>query len=262
VGGKDFSLRAFAGNLDLTEIKDGLDFARQLGKKVYVTVNVIAHNRDVAQIPSYLEELARIDIDGLIIADPGVMRLAQKYAPRIPITVSTQANICNYETAAFYRDLGASRIVLARELTHDEIASVKDKVNIELEIFIHGAMCVSYSGRCLLSHFMTGRSANKGACAHPCRYRYAVMEEKRPGQFFPVEEDERGSYIFNSRDLCLLGSVPQLIELGIDAFKVEGRMKSPLYTATVGKVYRQAIDIYYDCRQPYGLPDIERWMKE
>jgi U32 family peptidase len=262
LGGRDFSLRAFAGNFDREDLIAGLKLARTMDKKVYVTVNVIAHNRDINNLPPYLEELAQLGVDGLIIADLGVMRLAQAYAPSIPVTISTQANICNYETAACYRDLGAARAVLARELTLDEIAFIKDRVNIELEIFIQGAMCVSYSGRCLLSHFMTGRSANQGACAHPCRYRYTVMEEKRPGQFFPIEEDERGSYIFNSRDLCLLAYVPELIEIGIDAFKVEGRMKSPLYVATTGKVYRQAIDSYALNREAFDQRDVDRWMAE
>jgi len=262
LGGLDYSLRTYAGNFDQAELRAGLEFARNLGKKIYVTVNVIAHNQHIDEIPPYLEVLAHLGVDGLIIADPGVLRLAQKYAPNLPVTISTQANVCNYETAAFYSDLGASRIVLARELTLEEIAAIKHRVTVELEIFVHGAMCVSYSGRCLLSHFMTGRSANQGACAHPCRYRYAVVEEKRPGQYFPVEEDEQGTYIFNSSDLCLLPFVPQLIELGIDAFKVEGRMKSPLYTATTGRVYRQAIDDYWNHRRPFGLADINQWMKE
>jgi putative protease len=262
LGGKEFSLRAFAGNLTLAEMAGGLECARQLGKKVYITVNILAHNRDIECLPAYLEALQHLGVDGLIIADPGVMRLAQTYAPGIPVTVSTQANISNYETAALFRDLGASRIVLARELSLEEIMQIKQRAGIEVEVFIHGAMCVSYSGRCLLSHYMTGRSANQGACAHPCRYRYYLMEEKRPGQYFPLEEDERGSYIFNSRDLCLLDYLPQLIEAGIDAFKVEGRMKSPLYVATLTRIYRQAIDQYTLTHSPYSAEDIQCWRGE
>lgn len=261
-GGKDYSLRAYAGNLTLDEISCGLQKARQQGKKLYITVNILAHNRDINRLPFYLEELARIGVDGLIVADPGVLRLARIHAPTLPLTVSTQANITNYESAALYRDLGAQRIVLARELSLDEISEIKDRVDVELEIFIHGAMCVSYSGRCLLSHYMTGRSANRGACAHPCRYAYRVVEEKRPGQYFPVEEDERGSYIFNSRDLCLIRYLPRLIEAGIDAFKIEGRMKSPLYVATVARIYRQALDHYWQHRRSYTEPEISDWLAE
>jgi U32 family peptidase len=261
-GGKDFSLRAFAGNLTLEEMAYGITCAHQLGKKIYVTVNILAHNDDIDRLPPYLEQLQQMNADGLIISDPGVMRLANKYAAEIPITVSTQANVSNYESAALYRELGASRIVLARELSLDEIMVIKKRVDIELEMFVHGAMCVSYSGRCLLSHYMTGRSANLGACAHPCRYQYAVVEEKRPGQYYPVEEDERGSYIFNSRDLCLLEYLPQLIEAGIDAFKIEGRMKSPLYVAAVARVYRQALDNYIKSRCSYQEKDILPWMME
>ncbi|PKM76046.1 MAG: peptidase U32 [Firmicutes bacterium HGW-Firmicutes-15] len=244
LGGKDFNLRAFAGNLTIPEMATGLEYAHTLGKKVYITVNILAHNRDIKRLPPYLEELQQLGVDGLIISDPGVMRLAKKYASSIPVTISTQANVSNYESAAFYQDMGAFRVVLARELTLDEIADIKRQVEIELEIFVHGAMCVSYSGRCLLSHYMAGRNANQGACAHPCRYKYSVVEEKRPGQYYAIEEDERGSYIFNSRDLCLLEYLPQLIDVGVNAFKVEGRMKSPLYVASVARIYRQAIEVY------------------
>ncbi|MCX5780341.1 MAG: U32 family peptidase [Firmicutes bacterium] len=262
LGGKEFSLRAFAGNLTLAEITVGLAYAHQMGKKVYITINILAHNRDIEFLPPYLEALQETGVDGFIIADLGVMRMAQTYAPRIPVTISTQANISNYATAALYRDLGASRLVLARELSLEEIVEIKQRVEIELEVFIHGAMCVAYSGRCLLSHYMTGRSANQGACAQPCRYNYYLMEEKRPGQYFPLEEDERGSYIFNSRDLCLLEQLPQLIDAGIDAFKIEGRMKSPLYVATLARIYRQAIDQYTLTHSPYREEDIQAWSAE
>ena len=228
VGGQEFSLRAHAGNFDLAQLKEGLEFAHSLGKKVYVAVIIIAHNQHLKGLAAYLEKLAELAVDGLIISDPGVMKLAQFYAPLLPLTVSTQANVSNYESAAVFKDLGAERIVLARELSLEEIAAIKNRAGVEIEVFIHGAMCVSYSGRCLLSSYMTGRSANQGSCAHPCRYRYFLQEEKRPGQFFPIEEDEKGTYILNSRDLCLLEYIPRLIEAGVDAFKVEGRMKSPL----------------------------------
>ncbi|NLN87202.1 MAG: U32 family peptidase [Syntrophomonadaceae bacterium] len=261
-GGKEFSLRAYAGNLSRDELVAAVGESHRLGKKIYVTVNILAHNRDIGPLPPFLEELDSLGVDGLIVSDPGIFRLARVYCPEIPITVSTQANVSNYESAAFYRDMGAARIVLARELSLEEIIRIKSQVEVELEVFVHGAMCVSYSGRCLLSHYMTGRSANQGACAHPCRYSYQVVEEKRPGQYYPVEEDEHGTYIFNSRDLCLLRHLPGLIEAGVDAFKVEGRMKSPLYAATVARVYRQAIDRYLESRQPYTGWEIEAWMRE
>ncbi len=262
LGGKDFSLRAFAGNLTLPEMATGLEYAHALGKKVYITVNILAHNRDIKSLPPYLEELQQLGVDGLIISDPGVMRLAKKYASSIPVTISTQANVSNYESVAFYQDLGAVRVVLARELTLDEIADIKRQVEIELEIFVHGAMCVSYSGRCLLSHYMAGRSANQGACAHPCRYKYSVVEEKRPGQYYAIEEDDRGSYIFNSRDLCLLEYLPQLIDVGVNAFKVEGRMKSPLYVASVARIYRQAIEVYVNQGYSSAAQESQAGMEE
>ena len=243
-GGRNYSLRAYAGNLGRDDLQAGVNWAHQKGKRVYITVNIFAHNQDLRDMPSYLEELEQIGVDGLIISDPGVIRMAHRYAPDIPITISTQANVTNYESAAFYHELAAKRIVAARELSLEEIRAIKERVGIEIEVFVHGAMCMSYSGRCLLSSFMTGRSANQGACAHPCRYQYALVEEKRPGEYFPFHEDERGSYILNSRDLCLLEQIPRLAEAGVDAFKIEGRMKSPLYLATVARVYREALDAY------------------
>lgn len=261
-GGKEFSLRAFAGNLTLAEIAAGVKYAHQAGKKMYITVNILAHNRDINNLPPYLEQLAELEVDGLIIADLGVMGMAKTYAPYIPVTISTQANVTNYEAAALYREMGASRIVLARELNLEEIVEIKQRVDVQLEVFIHGAMCVSYSGRCLLSHYMTGRNANRGACAHPCRYLYRVVEEKRPGQYYPLEEDERGSFIFNSRDLCLLEYLPQLIDAGIDAFKIEGRMKSPLYVATTARVYKQALERYASTGTTYNEQEISAWLQE
>jgi len=262
LGGKEFSLRAYAGNFTLDEMAEGLEFARRRQKKIYVGVNILAHNHDLKNLPEYLQELNNLQVDGLIISDPGILRLAKKYAPGIPVTISTQANVTNYESAAFFRDLGARRIVLARELNLVEIEEIKHRLEVEIEIFVHGAMCVSYSGRCLLSHYMTGRSANRGACAHPCRYNYNLVEEKRPGEYFPIEEDERGSYILNSRDLCLIEYVPRLMEIGINAFKVEGRMKSPLYVASVAGVYRQAIDRYFNTGISYTNEEIGGWIQE
>lgn len=262
LGGKQYSLRAFAGNFDDSEMAEGIKYMHSMGKKAYVTVNIVAHNRDLQGLPAYLEELQSLHPDALIISDPGVMRLALKYAAGIPLTLSTQANVCNYETAAFYEDLGISRLVLARELDLAEIELIRQKTSLELEMFIHGAMCVAYSGRCLLSQYMTGRSANRGECAHPCRYRYALQEEKRPGQFFPIEEDDRGTYILNSRDLCLLEHIPRLIDAGIDAFKVEGRMKSPLYVASAASIYRKAVDYYCETRQAFHNYQVSNWKSE
>lgn len=261
-GGKEYSLRAAAGNLSLAEMEQGLSFIHARGKKLYVTVNILAHNRDLKEMPAYLESLGQMAVDGMIIADPGIIRMAQKYAPEIPITVSTQANITNYEAAAFYKDLGAQRLVLARELSLEEISTIKEKVKVELEVFVHGAMCVSYSGRCLLSHYMTGRNANTGECAHPCRYRYQLLEEKRPHEYYPIEEDERGSYILNSRDLCLLPYLPQLLQAGIDSFKIEGRMKSALYVAVTASVYRQALDAFSQSGGEYNDQQLRLWMEE
>lgn len=262
LGGKEFSLRAYAGNFSLNEMKEGLEFAHAYKKKVYVTVNILAHNHDLVRMPAYLEKLEELGVDGIIISDPGVLRLASKYAPSTPKTISTQANITNTETAFLYKELGAKRLVLARELTLEEIKEIKNHVKIEIEVFVHGAMCVAYSGRCLLSHYMTGRSANRGECAHPCRYHYVLEEEKRPGQYFPIEEDERGSYILNSRDLCLIEYVPSLIDIGVDAFKVEGRMKSPLYIASVASVYRKAIEKYMQTGKSYSGEELSLWMQE
>ena len=239
-------------------MEEGLRIARQAERRVYVTVNIFAHNHDIDRLPAYLRELNRLGVDGLIVSDPGVMLLAKEHSPELPVIISTQANVTNYQSAEFYRRQGATRLVLARELGIDEITRIKRSVPIELEVFIHGAMCLSYSGRCWLSQAMTGRSANLGECAHPCRYRYVLMEEKRPGQYFPVAEDERGSYVMNSKDLCMVTLIPQLIEAGVDAFKIEGRMKSPYYVAAVVKVYREAID-----RILAGQPlEMERWTRE
>ncbi len=262
LGGQQYSLRAYAGNFSLEEIKLGLEFARPRQKKVYVAVNVLARNSDLNPLPGYLESLAELGVDGLIVSDPGVMKMAGRYAPMLPITISTQASVSNYQSAQFYRDLGAKRIVLARELSLDEIIQIKQRVDIEIEIFIHGAMCVSYSGRCLLSHYMVGRSGNRGECAHPCRYSYRLLEEKRPGEYFPIHEDEKGSYILNSRDLCLIEYLPGLMAGGIDAFKIEGRMKSPLYVASTAATYRKAIDQFATQGREFTRAELDAWIRE
>lgn len=262
IGGKDYSLRAYAGNFTDEEMVKALSIAQEFNKKVYVTVNIMAHNRDLANLPSYLTRLNELNVDSLIISDLGVLSLANKYAPHIPKTISTQANITNYETAIMYRELGAKRVVLAREATLEDIKIIKEKADIDVEVFVHGAMCVSYSGRCLISHYMTGRSANQGACAHPCRYQYNLVEEKRPNEYYPIIEDGRGTYILNSRDLCLLEYIPELIKSGADAFKIEGRMKSPLYVASVASVYRNAIDGFLQQQTAYEPNVIEKWLKE
>ncbi len=262
LGGESYSLRAYAGNFNLTDMAEGIDFAKKRSKKVYVAVNIVAHNHDLKGLPAYLEKLQALQVDAIIISDLGILRLANQYAPLVPKTISTQANITNYESAAMYKELGATRLVLAREVTWEDMWEIKEKADIDLEVFVHGAMCVSYSGRCLISHYMTGRSANQGACAHPCRYKYRLVEEKRPSEYYPIEEDDRGSYILNSRDLCLLEYLPKLIDIGIDAFKVEGRMKSPLYIASVATTYRQAIDQYSKNRTQYSPKDIDKWLSE
>ncbi len=262
LGGKEYSLRAYAGNLSVSGIKEGLEFAHARQKKVYIAVNVLARNQDLLGLPEYLQELAAIGVDGLIISDPGVMKMALRYAPELPVTISTQASVSNYESAQFYSELGAKRIVLARELSLQEIIEIKSRVEVEIEVFVHGAMCVSYSGRCLLSHYMVGRSGNRGECAHPCRYSYTLMEEKRAGEYFPIHEDEKGTYILNSRDLCLIEYIPQLMEAGIDAFKIEGRMKSPLYVASAASTYACAIDHYAANGSAFAPEQIESWANE
>lgn len=253
IGGEAFSLRANARNFSLPEMKEGIAFAHDRGVKVYVTANILAHNADLEEADVYFRELRDAGPDALIISDPGLFRLAREILPDTAIHISTQANNTNYETFRFWHDMGASRAVTARELSLEEIRQLRDKIpaDMEIETFVHGAMCISYSGRCLLSSFLTGRSANKGDCTHPCRWKYAVMEETRPGQYLPVEETERGTFLFNSKDLCMIEHIPELIEAGIDSFKVEGRMKSALYAATVGRTYRMAIDDYLSDPQLY-----------
>lgn len=241
LGSGPYSLRAHAvmGPDDLAQ---GVAYAHRHGVKAYVTVNIMAHNRDLAALPAYLHFLREAQVDGLIIGDPGVFALARRTVPELPIHLSTQANVTNRESALFWQNQGAERLNLARELSLTEIEEIRQAVRLKLEIFVHGALCISYSGRCSLSLYMTGRDANLGQCAHPCRYRYALLEEKRPGQYFPVEEDERGAYIFNSKDLCLLHRLPALIKAGADSLKLEGRMKSLYYVGAIVRLYRAALD--------------------
>lgn len=242
LGGRQFGLRAGAGNFTAAEMARGVDFAHQRGVKVYVTVNIFARNHDLELLPAYLEELRGLGVDAVIVSDPGVFSLVRRLAPELPVHLSTQANTTNWAAARFWAALGVDRIVLARELSREEIMEIRRRVAVPLEVFVHGAMCVSYSGRCLLSNYMTGRDANRGDCAQACRWRYALMEEKRPGEYFPVGEDGQGSYILSSRDLCLLEYIPDLAAAGVDSLKIEGRMKSLHYVATVVGVYRRALD--------------------
>ncbi|MCI9017557.1 MAG: U32 family peptidase [Lachnospiraceae bacterium] len=252
IGGEAFGLRAKAKNFSLEEMKEGIAFAHKYGVKVYVTANILAHNRDLKGVRTYFQELKEVCPDALIIADPGVFMLAKEICPEIERHISTQANNTNYLTYRFWKEQGAKRVVSARELTLSELRELRANIpeDLEIETFIHGAMCISYSGRCLLSNYFTGRDANQGACTHPCRWKYAVVEETRPGEYFPVYENERGSYIFNSKDLCMIEHIPELLEAGIDSFKIEGRMKTALYVAAVARTYRKAID---DCLRSQEL---------
>ena len=266
LGGEAFGLRAKAKNFTREEMCEAIAYAHTLGKKIYVTANILAHNRDLEGVREYFKELKEIGPDALIISDPGVFEIAREVCPEIPVHISTQANNVNYGTYRFWQKLGASRVVTGRELSLAEIREIREQVpeDFEIETFVHGAMCISYSGRCLLSNFLTGRDANQGACTHPCRWKYYLMEETRPGEYLPVEENERGTFIFNSKDLCMIEHIPDLIAAGIDSFKVEGRMKSALYVATVARVYRKAIDDYlkdpalYEAELPWYRQEVAR----
>ncbi len=266
IGGEAFGLRAKAKNFSLEEMAQGISYAHERNVKVYVTANILAHNRDLEGARTYFKELKEIGPDALIISDPGMFAIAKQELPDIDIHISTQANNTNYATFLFWRDMGAKRVVTARELSLEEIREIRSKIpeDMEIETFVHGAMCISYSGRCLLSSFMAGRDANQGACTHPCRWKYAVVEESRPGEYMPVYENERGTYIFNSKDLCMIEHIPELIRAGIDSFKVEGRMKTALYVATVARTYRLAIDdflkdeAYYKSRIPFYKEEISK----
>ncbi len=244
IGGEAYGLRAKARNFSMEDMEKGIRFAHEHGVKVHVTVNILAHNRDLAGVREYLQELKGLAPDALIIADPGIFTLAREICPEIDIHISTQANNTNSETFRFWHRLGARRVVTARELSLEEIREIRASVpeDLEIETFIHGAMCISYSGRCLLSNFLTGRDANRGECTHPCRWKYSLMEETRPGEYMPVFENERGTYIFNSKDLCMIEHLEDLAESGVDSMKIEGRMKTALYVATVARTYRRAID--------------------
>lgn len=253
IGGEAFGLRAKAKNFSLDDMREGTQFAHQHQVRVYVTANILAHNQDLAGVREYFTELNEIKPDALIISDPGIFTLAKEVCPEVEVHISTQANNTNYETYRFWHRLGAKRVVSARELSLTELSELRSHIPDELEIetFIHGAMCISYSGRCLLSNYFTGRDANQGACTHPCRWKYAVVEETRPGEYLPVYENERGTYIFNSRDLCMIEHIPDLVHAGIDSFKIEGRMKTALYVATVARTYRRAIDDYFVSEETY-----------
>ena len=253
IGGEAFGLRAKAKNFTKEDMKEGIAFAHERGVKVYVTANILAHNEDLPGVEEYFEEMKEVRPDALIISDPGVFAIARKILPDMELHVSTQANNTNYGTFLFWYNQGAKRVVTARELSLQEIKEIRDRIpeDMEIESFIHGAMCISYSGRCLLSNYFVGRDANQGACTHPCRWKYSVVEETRPGEYMPVYENERGTYIFNSKDLCMIEHIPEMIEAGIDSFKIEGRMKTALYVATVARTYRKAIDDYLESPEKY-----------
>ena len=246
VGGEAFSLRAKAKNFSMEDLEEGIRYAHAHGVKVYVTANILAHNEDLEKAADYFRELKQVKPDAVLISDPGLFMVAREVIPEIPIHISTQANNVNYGTFLFWKSLGATRVVTGRELSLAEIREIRAHIpeDMEIESFMHGAMCISYSGRCLLSNYLTGRDANQGACTHPCRWKYTLMEEKRPGEFFPVYENERGTFIFNSKDLCMIEHIPDMIDAGIDSFKIEGRMKAALYVAVVARTYRHAIDDY------------------
>ena len=253
IGGEVFGLRAKAKNFSMEDMAEGIQFAHEHGVKVYVTANILAHNGDLEGVREYFTQLKEIKPDALIISDPGIYTIAKEICPEIERHISTQANNTNYGTYQFWWNQGAKRVVTARELSLNEIAEIRKNIpdEMEIETFVHGAMCISYSGRCLLSNYFTGRDANQGACTHPCRWKYAVVEEKRPGEYLPVYENERGTYIFNSKDLCMIEHIPELIEAGIDSFKIEGRMKTALYVASVARTYRKAIDDYLTSPEKY-----------
>lgn len=261
IGGEKLGLRVASKNFDDAQMKEGIEFAHQRGKKVYITCNITAHNDDLDGVDEYFKNLEELGADALIISDPAFVQIAKESVPNMQLHLSTQANTTNYMTAKFWQSQGISRIVAARELSIQELAKIKEKCpDLELEMFVHGAMCMSYSGRCLISNFMTGRDANKGECAQPCRWNYSLMEEKRPGEYFPVEQDERGTYFFNSKDLCLIGNVKEIIEAGIDSMKIEGRVKTAYYVATVVRAYKMAIDAYYKDPQNYKFD--EKWLED
>lgn len=260
LGGEQFGMRTNPSNFNADQLKEAVSLVHSLGKKVYLTCNTLPRNNEIEYLPDFLKYAADIGIDAFIIADVGVMMLAKKYAPDVEIHMSTQVGIVNYQTANSFYELGAKRIVTARELSLEDIKTIRDKTppELEIEVFVHGAMCMSFSGRCILSDYMVGRDANRGDCAQPCRWKYHLVEETRPGQYFPVNQDESGTYIFNSRDLCMIEHIPELVDAGIDSFKIEGRAKSEYYTAIVTYAYRNAIDEYL--KNPSADFKVPQWI--
>jgi putative protease len=262
MGGEEFGLRAYADNFSMDEMEEGIRFAHERGRKAYITVNIIPHNDDLKGFPEYIRKIRELGADAVILSDPGVLDIVKENAPGLEIHLSTQANNTNWRSAAFWHRQGVKRVILARELSLKEIREIHELTSeeLELEIFIHGSMCISYSGRCLLSNYMAGRDSNRGMCAHPCRWKYYLMEEKRPGEYFPVLEDDKGTYIFNSKDLCMIEHIPEVIESGVSSLKIEGRIKSSYYVATVVSAYRQAIDAYYRDKENYRFNPL--WLEE
>jgi putative protease len=266
IGGQQFGLRAKAKNFSIDQMKEGIEFAHKHNVKVYVTANIIAHNADIQNVYDYFEELKSVNPDALIIADPGILAIAKEVLPEMELHLSTQANNTNYGSVKFWHNVGVKRVVVARELSFKEIKEISENTpdTLDIEAFVHGAMCISYSGRCLLSNYMAGRDANKGACTHPCRWQYHLVEETRPNEYMPVIENERGTYVYNSKDLCMLEYVKELIDAGVDSFKIEGRMKTQLYVATVTRTYRKALDDYFEDATkykeniPYYLDEIKK----
>lgn len=261
LAGKEFGMRTASKNFTYDQIKESVEKAHKVGSKIYVTCNTVPDNNEIARLPQHFEQLNDAGVDAVIVADIGVMDLAKKYAPKCDVHMSTQTGIMNYHTANTLYNMGASRVVLARELSLEEIANIRAKVpnDLEIECFVQGAMCVSFSGRCLISAYMTGRDANRGDCAQPCRWKYHLYEQNREGQYFPVEQDDSGTYLYNSRDMCMIDYIPQLIESGITSLKIEGRAKSAYYTAVTTYAYRNAVDLYYKLGEDYELP---QWIKD
>ncbi|MGB5822575.1 MAG: U32 family peptidase [Proteocatella sp.] len=262
IAGENFGLRTASKNFTGEQMKEAVEFVKNNNKKIYVTCNIIPHNEDFAGLEEYLRYLEEVGVDAIIVADPGVLMVAREVVPNMEIHWSTQANNTNYNSAKFWYKQGVQRVVTARELSFEEISKIRKEIpeDMDIESFVHGAMCISYSGRCLISNYMTGRDANRGSCAHPCRWKYALVEEKRPGEYFPIEEDDRGTYFFNSKDLCMIEHVKELIEAGVSSFKIEGRVKTPYYVATVVRAYRMAIDEYYKDPENYSFKP--EWMSE
>lgn len=260
LGGSKLNLRAFADNFTDEDLKEGVKYAHDRNRRVYVTVNVFPHNDDLNGLSDYLENLYRMDVDAIIVSDPGIIMTAREVVPKLELHLSTQANNVNLKSAQFWYNQGIKRIVMAREISLKDIKYIRNHLSdeCEMEAFIHGSMCMSYSGRCVISNYMTGRDANRGQCAQPCRYKYYLMEEKRPGEYFPVFEDDRGAYILNSKDLCMIEHIPELVNSGVDSFKIEGRMKSSYYVAAVVKSYRQAMDSYFDDPENYVFQ--KKWL--